>query len=192
VRLVVERCAEPRDFSVVPASPQMGASDRGASRKCRALGHIMLGAVHGFIQACTIRGWNNRGFCGIIRQGEPLRRCALTAKGQRGALSDSPLPYRNWTESYGFPWNAEPFARASSNPTCGSIFKHTEKLTLRIRILFALALIASRARRRVGVSWGFGRNSGCRASGDHHTPLCDSCCELSIEDESCNRLEVAS
>jgi hypothetical protein len=28
---------------------------------------------------------------------------------------------------------------------------------------------ASRARRRVGVLWGFGRNSGCRASGDHHT-----------------------
>ena len=27
---------------------------------------------------------------------------------------------------------------------------------------------ASRARRRVGVLWGFGRNPGCRASGDHH------------------------
>jgi hypothetical protein len=37
---VVEPCAEPRDFSVVPASPQMGASDRGAGRKCRALGYI--------------------------------------------------------------------------------------------------------------------------------------------------------
>jgi hypothetical protein len=43
------------------------------------------------------------------------------------------------------------------------------KLTLRTRTLFALALAASRARRRVGVLWGFGRNSGCRASGDHHT-----------------------
>jgi hypothetical protein len=29
---------------------------------------------------------------------------------------------------------------------------------------------ASRARRRVGVLWGFGRNSGCRASRDHHIP----------------------
>jgi hypothetical protein len=29
---------------------------------------------------------------------------------------------------------------------------------------------ASRARRHVGVLWGFGRNSGCRASGAHHTP----------------------
>ena len=37
-------------------------------------------------------GWNIRGFCGTIRQGEPLRRCALTAKGRRGAPSDSPLP----------------------------------------------------------------------------------------------------
>jgi hypothetical protein len=37
---------------------------------------------------------------------------------------------------------------------------------------------ASRARRRVGVLWGFGRNSGCRASEDHHSSVCDSCCEL--------------
>ena len=38
------------------------------------------------------RGWNTRGFCGTIRQGEPLRRCALTAKARRGASPDSPLP----------------------------------------------------------------------------------------------------
>jgi hypothetical protein len=36
--------------------------------------------------------WNTRGFCGTIRRGEPSRRRALTAKGRRGALSDSPLP----------------------------------------------------------------------------------------------------
>jgi hypothetical protein len=33
-----------------------------------------------------------------------------------------------------------------------------------------LSSVASRARRRVGVLWGFGRNSDRRASGDHHTP----------------------
>jgi hypothetical protein len=29
--------------------------------------------------------------------------------------------------------------------------------------------------RHVGVFWGFGRNSGCRASGDHHTPQFVTC-----------------
>ena len=34
--------------------------------------------------------------------------------------------------------------------------------------LCCLGSVASRARRRVGVFWGFGRNSGCRASRHHH------------------------
>jgi hypothetical protein len=52
---------------------------------------------------------------------------------------------------------------------------------LALRTLFALALLPRVPEGRVGVFWGFGRNSGCRASRDHHTPqfvICVASCFL--------------
>jgi hypothetical protein len=66
-------------LSVVAASPQMGRSDRGASPKCRALGHI--------------KGWRLLPvFVGLFAGASLCGAAPLTAKGRRGALSDSPLP----------------------------------------------------------------------------------------------------
>jgi len=85
----------------------------------------------------------------------------------------APLSSRNTTTRRGAFWRFvvrpthdgdRKLARAQESPQRKQKTGPTESNSV------CLSSDASRARRRVGVPWGFGRNSGCRASGDHRTP----------------------
>jgi hypothetical protein len=114
---------------------------------------------------------------------ENLRAAHRSCNGRRGASMQISgcgrgrrardvlgVQRQTWAPSGPLPRQKSPKRKQQTGPT--------EKNSV------CLSSAASRASRRVGVLWGFGRNSGCRASGGHHTPLCDSCCDRRL---TCSR-----
>jgi hypothetical protein len=126
-----------------------------------ASGRVQRAAAGSTVKAevCGVR-WRVRGPEGQADLLEALQRPSLRAVASGGVAGEAAAEVRALQSR----------AKESRQPN--------RKLTLRTRTLFALALAASCARRLVGVLWGFGRNSGCRASGTIIPALCDSCCEL--------------